>query len=276
MNVVILRKEGRRRHRTCDGILAELQKLGQQNVRVVRCHCETGRSDIVVRWGCTGQYAATYQINTPEMIRMGSDKIAARQRMIERGISTPRTFFTKEEAMAFNKYPIIGRKRQHREGREMVISRNAVDLMNDRQSEYWSEFIQKDREFRVYVFFGRILAVSEKIPDYPERVAWNKSLGNGAFVSIDRKDLPRSVGLLALQAADALNVDFSAVDIISKENKGYVLEFNNAPECSPYRQLLFARAFNWFIKRVEQTGEKPPHFKVPRTEQDKMILLCKD
>ena len=272
MNTCILRKTGRS-YDTCKGIL---QNMEMNNVTCVQTCDGSRNADILIRWGCTACHNGQFEINTSEMIHLASDKIAARRKMIEKGIPCPRTFFSKAEALAFNRYPIIGRQRQHSQGRRITISRSANDIMNDRRSAYWSEFIPKDREFRVYTFFGRILAVSEKIPNNPRKIAWNKSLGNGVFKNLKVSELPRSVGLLALKAVHALNVDFSAVDCISKDGQAYVLEFNNSPELSPYRQLLFARAFNWAIRRIEQIGEKPKHFEVPQNEQGKMILLCRN
>jgi glutathione synthase/RimK-type ligase-like ATP-grasp enzyme len=278
MQITILRKTGHSLT-TCRGIIENIQR---DDVKLLKSNERNNGADILIRWGSTAIFPSKIVINTPEMIHLAADKIETRRQLIEKGISVPKTFFQRSKAMQFmnecsrtNKSCIIiGRKRQHSQGRKIVISHNNFELGQDR-SEYWSEFIPKDREFRVYVFFGRILGISEKIPDYPQKIAWNKSLGNGAFINLKLKELPRDVGLLALRAADALKIDMGAMDLISKGNSHYVLECNGTPDLSPYRQFLFGRAFNWLIKKIEQNGEKPEHFKLPRTAQDKMVLLCK-
>jgi glutathione synthase/RimK-type ligase-like ATP-grasp enzyme len=272
METAILRKAGCS-YETCNGILKNIQR---KNVRIFKSKEKNNGCDVLLRWGSVARFSSRFCINTPEMIHLASDKIRTRQELMDNGIPVPRTFFSLRDALKSNAFPIIGRRRQHAQGRKMVVSYNQNQLVRDKRSEYWSEFIPKDREFRVYVFFGRILGISEKIPNDPLEIAWNHSLGKGAFQNLRFKEIPREIGYLALRAADALDLDFAGIDIISKGNQTFVLETNSSCELSPYRQYLFGRAFDWVIRQIERTGNKPEHFQLPRSAKDKMILLCKN
>src|SRR4051812_44386381 len=113
MKACILRKAGCS-YETCKGILNSFKdadvQLAKSNQK------QKVEADILIRWGSTACFPANFVINTPEMIHLASDKIEARRCLIEENIPVPQTFFSKEEALNFEQYPIIGRKRQHSQG----------------------------------------------------------------------------------------------------------------------------------------------------------------
>jgi len=265
MNIYILRRKGSG-IATCRGIGQNMPKLTKViNEHKIRRILRLRRNpDILIRWGCLAPLNGRIEINSPEVINLVNDKISSRKLLFENGVSVPKTYFSKQQIIDSNpNFPLIGRKKYHSQGLGMNISENRQNIINDRKSEYWSEYIKKDREFRIFVFFGKILGVCEKIPNNPDAISWNNSLNNGIFKTLKKREFPLPACFLALKAAKILNVDFSAVDIISKGDKNYVLELNNAPTCSDYRQLLFSRAFNWLIEKVEELNVKPPHFELP-------------
>lgn len=265
MSALILRRKGSARE-TVSGIAAFMGGTARQinNIRFARPATRRRPAvpvpDVLIRWGCQAPSVAPIQINTVEMQALVNDKPASRRALIAAKVAVPQTFFTKAEALAANVYPLIGRRAHHSQGLGMYVSRTADDLRADVRSAYWSAFIPKDREYRLYTFFGKVLGVSEKIPHDREAISWNASRDNGVFETVPWTRWPLDVCLLALKATKACGVDFSAVDIIKQGQQSYVLELNNAPTCSEYRQRLFARAFNWLIAEIARTGAKP----VPR------------
>ncbi len=256
---ILRRKSGKE---TCNGIK---DIINNDNVKIIRNQDIAKLAsppDILIRWGSTEPCPAKFEINTVEMIQLMNNKINCRRKLIEKEVLVPTTFFSKNEA-AQGKFPLIGRQTFHSQGENIVICNNLAELNADNSSAYWSEVIKKDKEYRVFVFFGKILGVCEKIPKDKNKIAWNNSLGNGIFDTVGWKFFPKNVGLLALKACKELNIDLSAVDIIVKDETPYILELNSAPSCSEYRQKLFAKSISWLIKEIEKTGEKPKHFDYP-------------
>lgn len=259
MKTFLLRKKSGRE--TCDGIVnisadPDFKVIREKDIPALK------NPEIIFRWGSSAACPAKFEINSAEMLGKMNNKIVARKILAENQVPIPKTFFTKAEA-ANGKFPQIGRKSFHSQGEEMQISHNYGDLNNDNISAYWSEFIPKDREFRVYVFFGRILGMCEKIPKDKNKIAWNNSLDNGVFKTVGWKHFPWNVAGLAIKACNVLNVDFSAVDIITKGNDAYILELNSAPTCSEYRQKLFSKAFAWLKSEIIKNKKVPAHFEYP-------------
>ena len=272
MNICFLRKKGSRS--TCEGIIDRIHRHEVQCVLNGEFNSKP-KPNILIRWNdATTKLDAPIEVNTAQMVCLMNDKVKTRQILIENNISVPKTYFSKDEMLNNQvNFPLIGRKTRHSQGRRMKILRRKRDIVRDRSSTYWSEFIPKDREFRVFVFFGYILGICEKIPNDPKAIAWNNSLGNGIFETMKRENFPLDVSLLALKATHVLGIDFAAVDIMSKEQNNYILELNSGPTCSEHRQFLFARAFKWLIKQIEKSATKPNYFNLPnRVDNYKDIL----
>ncbi len=227
-----------------------------------------GSANVLFRWGCTSDFPNEVCVNNSEHIHNVNDKIRFR-RLCQEGedISIPKTFYSKSEVRdndgEFN-FPLIGRRKYHHQGRHMKVINNLYDLDSDYSSEYWSEYIPKDREFRYYVFFGRLIAVVEKIPANPSDIAWNRFQGENIFHNVRWNDWDLKCGREALKVQQAVKLDFGGIDIMLKDRQPYVLEMNSAPTLTTeYRQLVFSRGFNWVINEVENTGSKPSHYELP-------------
>ncbi len=226
------------------------------------------RAEVLFRWGCTSDFPNEVCVNQSEYIHNVNDKIRFR-RLCQGGgdISIPKTFYSKSEVREGEgdfTYPLIGRRKYHHQGRQMKVIRNPRDLDNDYSSEYWSEYINKDKEFRYYVFFGRVIAVAEKIPSNPSDIAWNRFQGDNIFHNVRWDSWDLKCGREALKVQQAVELDFGGIDIMLKGRQPYVLEMNSAPTLTTeYRQLVFSKGFNWVIDRVEETGRKPNHYDLP-------------
>lgn len=231
--------------------------------------------EAVVRWGCTADFRhAPICINTPAMIHAVNDKIACRKTMIEHEVTVPKTFFTKEEV---NEFPVIGRQKFHAQGRNIVISNNAEELERDPSSQYWSQIVYKDREYRIYTFMGKIIMVAEKVPTEVgrERLAWNHFGGGAIFNNVKWSEWPIEACKLGLKASEAVGIDFAGVDVMTKDGTPYILEINSAHSLtSEYRKKTFAKALNWLCKEIEANHEKPAHFPYPdRIRTYKSMIL---
>jgi len=226
---------------------------------------DRAKVDILFRFGGVRTQRSSFEINTPTMIKAINNKPFTRRLLYEGLISIPVTYFSKAEIEQADHihFPLIGRAKYHLQGKGVIISNNIRDIKLDTKSRYWSEIIDKDREYRVYVFFGKVIGMEEKIPKDRNNIVWNFHAGNSVFKSIKYINYPIDVCVLAIQAAKCINIDFSAVDIISKKNKHYILELNASPSCSANRCHRIAQVLNWAKEEIERDGRKPQHFVLP-------------
>lgn len=126
-----------------------------------------------------------------------------------------------------------------------------------RDGWYLSKFIDKHKEYRVYVFNGRVLTVAEKIPHDRNRVAWNVAQG-GEFrvVRFDDWHLPSIQA--SVECMRNTGLDFGGVDVIvTQDGTPYVIEINSAPSLPflsdgsiSYRQQCMAKAFAYEYERM--------------------------
>lgn len=135
------------------------------------------------------------------------DKLKQLQILIKAGVQTPKVIELGGKIL---------RNREHRGGRYIKFLEN----------NYATEWIEKEREYRVHVFQGRVIRVARKVPIAGAKI-WNN---DNAHFKYELKVLPRGLKTLAVWAVGAMEYDFGAVDIIMDRDKQlYVLEVNSAP-----------------------------------------------
>ena len=61
--------------------------------------------------------------------------------------------------------------------------------MNSPSQAYYSEYIPKEKEFRVYIFNKKVIGIAEKIPKNKSDIAWNSHCGADF---LDRNDQNRN------------------------------------------------------------------------------------
>jgi glutathione synthase/RimK-type ligase-like ATP-grasp enzyme len=264
---------------SCEAVQKFIKEKFNKDIFVIRNDISQNlpdRVDLLIRWGCTSEFPyksdSYITINDSKSIHAVGDKAESRKIMQENNISVPISFFNKKEITDyfcntglcntdFDIPLLIGRPRTHHQGRNIAQINNLDELDNDNISEYWSEFIDKDREFRVFVFFGKVIAVAEKIPTDKTKIAWNKFGKGSSFVNVKWKEWPIEVCKEALKSSQLFNIDFCGVDVMLAYDKPYILEINSAHSLSSeYRQNCFTKAVNWLIDYVEENNEKPDNF----------------
>lgn len=107
----------------------------------------------------------------------------------------------------------------------------------------WTKNFPKERELRVHVFGGQVIAYAEKRKVNPDRFksdsAFNKSLAmpdfwvrnhaNGWVYCTEGVKLPSIAEAVSKDAVAALGLDFGAVDLLIGESHVKVCEINTAP-----------------------------------------------
>jgi D-alanine-D-alanine ligase-like ATP-grasp enzyme len=99
------------------------------------------------------------------------------------------------------------------------------------------EFVESDREYRVHVFKGKSIRISEKVFD-----------GTGKYTTGKPGDIKlRNVREAAKGAVQAVGLDFGAVDILARGSENqevFVLEVNAAPGLGGSMPKLYIDTFN--------------------------------
>jgi len=147
----------------------------------------------------------------------------------------------------------LARKTHHVKGQDVVMVDNARKAFQVQAThDFGVPFIDKVKEFRVWQFHKKTLAVYEK--QYQgegkpqQHVIWNHQDGLFKFVNIDRYEWPK---LLRMDLAlEALYMDFGAIDVIEdKDGKVWMLEVNSAPMIDGVKRtsgvLLAKEIFKW-------------------------------
>jgi len=115
--------------------------------------------------------------------------------------------------------------------------------------------VDKDKEWRVHVMFGRTMGVYEKVP-YDASNADIRKDDNCSFVRLDLSNdeiraSVRGVRPIAKKAVELLELDFGGVDVIRDKSSGalYVNEVNSAPALN---SLNIERWGNMIISRLQE------------------------
>jgi hypothetical protein len=164
-------------------------------------------------------------------------------------------------------YPALARKLHHAGGRDIVVCLQPEDAARARANgrDYFTKYIPRATEFRVWIYRRRHLGTYEKVLKYPGRF---KGVGcnydNGfAFSLVQEAAIPRAAVDIAARTVDSLGLDFGAVVVLKgKDGKFYVLECNSAPgvegEGRQAIQALAAKIAKWeklgFPKRNGDQG----------------------
>mgnify|MGYP001558440459 CR=1 FL=1 len=102
-----------------------------------------------------------------------------------------------------------------------------------RSAPLYTLYQRKDQEFRVHVFRGEVIDVTEKrrVREFEQSDDQKliRNHDNGWVFCRDGISEPRNLRDLAIRTVNGLGLSFGAVDIISDRGDCYVLEVNTAP-----------------------------------------------
>ena len=212
---------------------------------------------VVVRWGTTQQMLTnnkTVVYNSCTAIKNATDKKLSRELFIEENVSCPK-LVTKTNVVT-NDLPIIARPFIHSKGKNFIVLNTIAEFNNhfNPQTFYYSNFIDKDREFRVHVGHSKALAILEKIKPQDGGIAWNRAQNDVdpfEYINWGEVDTQKlhCVLLEAIKAVKAVGLDMGGVDVMLKDGVAYVLEVNTAPtlNTSPYVAKRWCMYWDWLF-----------------------------
>lgn len=218
----------------------------------------------IIRWGNTIAVDLTNSIvyNKAENIKKATDKKLSRQILAEAGVSVPRAVTPDSDNI---NYPVITRPRRHAKGRNFVTLNDRNQFYQhwivNQEDWYYSEFVDKVKEYRAHCCHGRIINLLEKPNPGNGTIAWNRAVNGEAFDNIRWSEYDGRVCYESLKAVEAMGLDFAGVDVIvDSEGNPYILELNTGPtlNSSEYSMTRYAKYFDWLTK----TGSRRDHWEL--------------
>ena len=194
-------------------------------------------------------------LNHPSSVALASNKLNAFQRFSEEQISCPEWTTDRDVAASWNTATngtvvVCRTLLNSHSGRGIILWRGEGELP---QAPLYVKYKKKRHEYRVHVFMGDVIDVTQKKrvarerrPDSYDGYIRNHS--NGWVFARDGIVVPDDAGPLAVCACDSLGLDFGACDIVwnEHENKSYILEVNTAPGLEGTTLQRYATAVvNW-------------------------------
>lgn len=138
---------------------------------------------------------------------------------------------------------VIGRPDYHMRGRGYWMCRTERDIeralrgtRRKRAATHFMRFVEADREYRVHIFKGRSIRISQKSFFVTDE-------GQTDYVTIKPQHDIKYVRRAAKKAVEALGLDFGAVDILATDDECWVLEVNAAPGLGGSMPRVYAETF---------------------------------
>jgi len=208
---------------------------------------------ILVRWGNAREVnkeKILQEINTRRAILLASNKLKARRAS---GVKIPKSFRLNEEPPEDFRFPGIVRPPRHTQGRDIFIVRSVQELQKFPCNYYCAEFIQKEREFRVFIAGNRCFSIAEKFPEDYDSPAWNHAAGS-RFRNVSSNDsVWGPLEEIGITVARNLNLDFCGCDVIFYRGEYFFLEANTAFSlASASRTISMA---GYFLKLMEENND---------------------
>lgn len=208
---------------------AELIAQESEDINISR----TSRGDI--NWG---RASADTALN-PD-ITNATNKLLMRQLFAENDVPTPELFDIGEAtAQVLAGKVVIGRPDRHSKGRGFWRCESVADIKaaitgtrRKQAATHFLEYIDAPKEFRVHIFLGKSIRISEKA-----HTEFHK------YTTIKPTQHTRHIRNAAKQAIAATGLDFGAVDILADESNAWVLEVNSAPGLGGSMPKLYAETF---------------------------------
>ena len=213
-------------------------------------------NSVIIRWGTRENINANNMViyNKATAIANATDKLVSRQLFAEKGVNAPRLLNHPSE---YREGLIIARPFIHSKGKNFVVLSTKEELQNHwRDGWYYSEFVDKIREFRVHVGHSKVLAFMEKHNPKNGSIAWNRAVNDSEPFTRIKQSQADDDNLLtvlqeAIKAVNALGLDMGGVDVILDRNGvAYVLEVNTAPtlNSSPRVAEMWAKYWEWLLR----------------------------
>ena len=221
---------------------------------------------VLLRWGCTSTLPPHLStgirvLNSASAIHRANDKSTFAATLSSSGIG-PRVVSPLDSSGLMETETYVVRPLRHSQGRHLsVLNHNSLTSLLSNTSDtnwYARPLIKKVAEFRVYVLFGKVASVAQKLVTDTSQVAWNHAVG-AEFVNVKWDEWNTEVCFRALIAANLSKLDYAAVDVMVEEHTltPWIIEVNSAGSLPPnedgtpsYRARCVADCLAWHMKEL--------------------------
>jgi len=209
--------------------------------------------DILIRYG-VDSYPSFDKffgviLNRATCIRANLNKLKTALLLNNHGINTPRIYLRKDNIETF---PVLRRRRNHSRGKDIIFIENSIALKNV-SGDFFSQFLESDREYKCHVFRNECIRLSLKVPN-DEGLSVNnivRSYDNGWRLSDIYTHSPREERKAineSIKAVKYLGLDFGCTDVlIDKSGKVWILEVNTCPRLNRFGREIYTRTFYDFL-----------------------------
>jgi len=215
----------------------------------------SGTYETLIRWGGrqrTGVSARCDATIQPEHgIANASNKFEALQQLDNTGVPVPAFTQDRSDIGPANdddehdlNWPVLGRDEQHSRGSDIELLMQYRDAYLVSGKHHYVDYIPTRLEYRMHVVDGDVIKVHEKRlrSEADMHPGWIRNQEHG-WVFVNPREAPPD-DQLAIDAIEALDLDFGAVDVIRAEgtDEEYVLEVNTAPSLDRNNLERYANA----------------------------------
>ena len=199
-------------------------------------------TDIVINWGNSTpprwsmHYNNNVFLNDTYAVELAINKLNCLSVLYNNGVPAPEFSTDIADALVWlsEKSDIVCRKTvtgHSGEGIELVKYRDDLQILDIPECPLYTKYIKKRDEYRVHVFKGDVIDIQLKKKAKAVDVNYQVRTHAGGWI-FAREDInpPEQVIEAAINAVNALGLDFGAVDVAWNTKKGaFVLEVNTAP-----------------------------------------------
>jgi len=213
-------------------------------------------NDFVINWG-NSRVSFNNGLNHGHAVRDAGNKLATFKVLQSKGVSIPLFTTVKNDAIKWleeGKKVVARTLLTAHSGRGAEIVTEAQTLP---EAPLYVQYKRKKQEFRVHVFTGKVVDIQEKrrrhgAQDQANYDPYIRSHNKGwVFCRTGLEETPFRSRLadVAIQAVDALGLDFGGADIIynGHEDKFYVLEINTAPGLEGTTFEIYVNALKEYV-----------------------------
>ena len=207
-------------------------------------------TDILIRYGFTNSRELDKQFkivfNKADNLDLSINKLATLEILRNNNIPVP-NFYVSPYAIPKNALPVLRRRNHHHRGNDIIMVKSLQDIP---KGKFYTQFIDKKREYRVHMFRGECIRIQIKVKDTTRPYTMETYINNRAngFLLNDffkhNIKLEKHIIAICKRASKLLKLDFCAFDVIvDKNNKPYILESNTGMELSKYGRQLYGYYF---------------------------------
>lgn len=186
-------------------------------------------------------------------ISNATNKRVMRELFASHNVPMPKLYNLEEARAAVEAgQTIVGRPDRHSRGRGYwkiatpdELERALKGTRRKRAATHFMAFVEADREYRVHIFKGRSIRISEKQFFLDE-----SGIRDYTTIKPNRTNIKR-VRKAAKKAVQALELDFGAVDILATDEQVWCLEVNCAPGLGGSMPSLWAETFKTWKEQTE-------------------------